>query len=148
MECLRHDPRDPRRRLCFGEGLPGVDRFGQSIWFEFAVIVNETALGSIPNDQPGNDIATVTPAAPRIAMSSSEVSVAISLILISAKTVCLLPCQWSAGTIIRQTLVLTNSQQTSHIALSTASRIQRCRCMTECSEFTPQAGSTTKGPGT
>ena len=30
---------------------------------------------------------------------------------------------------------------------SIASRIQRCRCMTGCSEFTPPLGSTTRGPG-
>lgn len=31
---------------------------------------------------------------------------------------------------------------------ATASRIHCCRCRIECSEFTPQAGSSTKGPGT
>ena len=30
---------------------------------------------------------------------------------------------------------------------SMASRIQRCRCITGCSEFTPPLGSTTSGPG-
>ncbi len=52
------------------------------------------------------------------------------------------------GLAMRQSLEEQVFIKCAHISSFTASSIQRCRCMMECSEFTPQEGSTTKGPGT